>query len=340
MIESRSWSFGSAGQTLAASIGIAAVLIGAAPAMSAPDDSRPEPPEMVTDRPDATESAVVVPRGYYQFELGWTHSEYEDEGIKDVVDSFPELLVRIGLSRRVELRAGFDGYEWEEVGSSGTEIESREGITDTNLGVKVGLFEEKGALPQMAVLATLNFPTGAEEFTESRVLPELRMAFSNTLTERLSLGYNVGAFWFKEERADGTETTSSSAIWSVSLGVGITEWLSGYVEALGNPVLSALGSTSSAVDGGLTYLVRPNIQLDLAGGTGISGDAPDWFAGLGVSFRVPRLTSICALSSCAASCPAPPRRCVVAPRDRGMCTACTACRAWPAVPARTPPGRG
>jgi hypothetical protein len=264
------------------------MLIVAAPAVAAADDSRPEPPEMVTDRPDATESAVVVPRGYFQFELGWTHSESDSEGEEIAADSFPQLLARIGLSRRIELRLGFDGYEWEETDLSGDEIDSREGVKDTSIGVKVGLFEEKGARPQMALLGTLNFPTGAEEFTESRLLPELRMAFSNTLTERLSLGYNVGAFWFTEEEENGTERTSANAIWSVSLGIGITERLTGFVEALGNPVLSALGSSSAAVDGGLTYLVRPNVQLDLYGGSGLSGDAPDWFVGLGVSFRVPR----------------------------------------------------
>jgi hypothetical protein len=274
--------------TLVCALVVAPVLIVAAPAVSAADDSRPQPPEMVTDRPDATESAVVVPRGHFQFELGYSHSELDFEGILGSTDSFPEVLVRIGLSQSLELRAGFDGYGWDEESVSGTESASSEGVKDTSLGVKVGLFEEKGARPQMAVLATLNFPTGAEEFTESRLLPELRMAFANTLTERLSLGYNVGAFWFGEEQEDGTERTSASAIWSVSLGIGITERLGGFVEAFGNPVLSALGSSSAAVDGGLTYLVRPNVQLDLYGGSGVSGDAPDWFAGLGISFRVPR----------------------------------------------------
>jgi hypothetical protein len=55
-----------------------------------------------------------------------------------------------------------------------------------------------------------------------------------------------------------------------------------------SPVLSGLGSSSSSLDGGLTYRVRPNLQLDGFAGTGLSGDAPDWFAGLGISFRLPR----------------------------------------------------
>jgi hypothetical protein len=288
MTEPRSTTVTLVGQAFFASLGIAALLTVAAPSVWSADDSRPEPPEMVTDRPDATESAVVVPRGYFQFELGWSHAEFDDQGIEAVADSFPELLVRIGLSRRVELRLGFDGYEWEEARLFGSETERREGIKDTSLGVKVGLFEEKGARPQMAVMGTLNFPTGAEEFTDSRALPALRVAFSNTLTERLSLGYNVGALLLTEEEADGTKRTSANAIWSVSLGIGITERLSGFVEALGTPVLDALGSSRSAFDGGLVYLVRPNVQLDLFGGTAISGDGPDWFAGLGVSFRLPR----------------------------------------------------
>jgi hypothetical protein len=140
----------------------------------------------------------------------------------------------------------------------------------------------------MAFIGGVSIPSGAEELTDSRVVPGFAFAFAHTLTERLSLGYNLGAVWFTEEDADGEKRTSSVALWTVALGIGITEKLGAYVELYGNPVVSALESASSTFNGGFTYLIRRNVQLDISAGVGLSGGAPDWLAGLGVSFRLPR----------------------------------------------------
>ena len=43
-----------------------------------------------------------------------------------------------------------------------------------------------------------------------------------------------------------------------------------------------------AADAGLTLLVTPRLQLDLAAGAGLSAEAPDRFLTAGVSIRWPR----------------------------------------------------
>ena len=45
---------------------------------------------------------------------------------------------------------------------------------------------------------------------------------------------------------------------------------------------------SNLIDGGLTYKVYSNFQLDIAGGVGISEEAEDRFLGAGFSYRIPR----------------------------------------------------
>jgi hypothetical protein len=63
-------------------------------------------PEMVTDRPDFTESASVVPRGRVQLEAGYTYARDEDAGVL-AAHSYPEALARIGVvDDRLELRLG------------------------------------------------------------------------------------------------------------------------------------------------------------------------------------------------------------------------------------------
>ena len=42
------------------------------------------------------------------------------------------------------------------------------------------------------------------------------------------------------------------------------------------------------LDAGATFLMIPNVQLDASGGIGLNSAAEDWFAGVGLSVRVPR----------------------------------------------------
>ena len=65
-------------------------------------------PELVTDRPDQTESSVVVPPGYVQLETGWTFSHNKADGIRNETHEFPGTLLRIGVLDRVEFRLGPD----------------------------------------------------------------------------------------------------------------------------------------------------------------------------------------------------------------------------------------
>ena len=92
-------------------------------------------PEMITDRPDRTESSYVVPRGFWQFELGWGHGEasFGDEDL--MLDQVPETLVRFGLLDRLELRIGWNGIQSQKMGE-----DRMSGAGDTQLGVKIGLW--------------------------------------------------------------------------------------------------------------------------------------------------------------------------------------------------------
>ncbi len=239
-------------------------------------------PELITDRPDQTESSETVPRGMVQIETGYSHTEDDDAGFDVDVDSLPETLARIGLSDNVELRVGFDGYQWVDVGPLG----DVDGAADSSLGVKIGLVDENGCRPQIAVLGQVSLPTGSDAFTTDRADPAFRVTFANTLSETLSLGYNVGAAWATEEDGLGDRHTLSVVEWTVALGIAGGERLGFFVELFGEAGLSASGPPSHSFDGGATYLLRDNVQLDAAVGVGLSDAADDWFALVGVSFRL------------------------------------------------------
>jgi hypothetical protein len=252
--------------------------------------------ELVTDRPDQTESAVVVQPGHVQVETGATFTS--DDG--DTVE-YPTTLVRIGLDGRVELRLGLPGWTSELDGDSSP------AFGDAEVGAKVRLWNEHGLRPEAALLFGVSVPVGSDAVSTKNLDPAFRLSFAHTLSERVSLGYNVGVAWettedetaqglrikqlypqFQWEEKEADTDTLASFEYTAALGIGLTDRLSAFIEVFGDAPLNAHGDTAHSLDGGFTYLLRPNVQLDLSAGVGLNDAADDWFVGAGVSFRLPR----------------------------------------------------
>ena len=244
----------------------AAVLTGAVGASA-------QSPELVTDRPDQTESATVVPRGLLQVETGYLFTREGD------VDSHaaPGTLFRIGLGGRTELRLGHAGV-------MGTE--GRRGAGDSELGAKVNLIPQAaGWRPELAILGGLSLPTGHHVFSSGGADPSFLVAFAHELRPRLSLGYNAGAAWNSSpDRAD----RDASVVYSLALGIGLTDRLGAFIEVFGDRQVTGAVATAASADAGLTFLVTDILQLDVSVGRALRGPANDVFAGAGLSLRLPR----------------------------------------------------
>jgi len=252
-------------------------------------------PELVTDRPDQTESSVLVPPGFAQLESGWTFIREDEGGVRVDSHELPGTLVRIGLADELELRLGWAGYLSKEAREGGVEVDTQ-GAGDAEIGVKLRLWGP-GPYPQAgdelapssgALIAALSLPIGAEELTSDRFDPSFRFTASHSLATDLSLGYNLGMVWESRTDPRGERDTLSDYLYTVVLGfAGIAPRVSAFVELFGEIPASAPGGPRHSVDGGFTFLVRPNLQLDVSAGAGLSEDADDWFAGAGISLRLP-----------------------------------------------------
>ncbi len=243
-------------------------------------------PELITDRPDLTESSSTVPAGYVQIETGWIFTREDEEGVRQQVHELPGTLVRIGLVDWLELRTAWGGYIREDVRVGPLQMEAQ-GVGDAELGTKIRLLHEKGALPEVAFLVAGSLPVGSNAFSADRVDPSFRFSLSHTLSDRVGLGYNLGMVWESKVGETGKRTTLSNYLYTLALGVGLTEQLGAFVEVFGDISASATGKPAHSFDGGFTYLLRNNLQLDVAAGVGLSKEAPDWFVGVGVSVLLP-----------------------------------------------------
>ena len=253
---------------LAASLAL--VLLLTTNALTAQIDPPGEPSlELVTDRPDQTESSIVVPPGYFQLETGWSLTHQGQENTHE----FPATLLRIGIARLVELRVGLNGYVWEMVEPS----PQRENI---ELGAKIHLWQEGGWIPEAGLLFSVSVPRRADSV--------FRLALSHSLSERISFAYNLGAAWESELDGDQDMNRLSIIQYTATLGIDLNDRTGTFVEVFGDLPLSAGGGSEHLLDGGLTYLLRENLQVDASGGIGLSQDADDWVVGLGVTIRLPQ----------------------------------------------------
>ncbi|MFC1551580.1 transporter [Candidatus Latescibacterota bacterium] len=245
-----------------------AVLIAAAfiPSRALPQ----EMPEMVTDRPDQTESTNVVKPGYVQIETGLllTHAGGSD------VTEIPGSLARIGLIDKLEIRIGIDGWIADEAADK-TEF------GDSEISAKYFLAEENGWIPESAILAGVGIPTskGSEDPGYS-----VRYAGAYTLIGRLSAGFNVAGAWEKGAGQSGGEALNMSMMYSAVIGCGINDHAACFLEFFGESPVDAGGKPSNLIDGGFTYLVTDWFQFDAYGGIGMTDEAEDWFFGTGFSW--------------------------------------------------------
>lgn len=227
---------------------------------------------IVTDRPDFTESAVTVPGGRMQIEAGAT---YADEAGVDGL-SGGEVLLRGGLSERLELRVGIPSYL--------TASDDR-GFGDANLGAKVALFAPaegaSRAVPTVGLIVGSTLPTGTGGFQADGWQPEAKLLLAWTVTDRFAVASNLN--YARVSEAGGVRYGEPSA--SLSGAFAITDVVGSYVEAFGFAPDVAGAPRPTYLNGGLTWLLSPDFQLDARVGVGVA-DAPDSrFVGLGLSRR-------------------------------------------------------
>ncbi len=247
------------------------------------------PGPLITDRPDQTESAFSVPLGYVQFEAGWGFSHLESTGVQLLTHTVPQALARIGFGHGLEGRIGFAGWNRTETREAGGRTVFK-GLGDVDLGLKYQIAEALGIRPHIAFMGTVTLPTGGADFGGVRADPSVRLVFANDISERVGVGYNVGATWTSVPSADGAGATKTlvDALYTVAFGFALTDRVGAFAESFGSFAVSDGAASEHLLDGGFTIMLRDNLQLDMSAGVGLNGAADDWFVGAGLSVRLPK----------------------------------------------------
>jgi hypothetical protein len=233
----------------------------------AAEPAAPEP-ELATDRPDFTETSVVVPRGRLQLEAG---STYTRSKTGEHVWNLPETLLRLGVGPRWELRLEVPDYISARNGAD------LDGFSDIAIGAKYQL-RPSDARVTMALIPMLSLPTGKRDLTSHRVDPSLAFAWATDLSSSRSLAGLIGLAWPTE---DGSRnfTLTTTLSYGFSLGPRTAMFLEAFADFPDH------GADLPGLHTGVTHLLQPHLQLDMHGGVGLSGAGPDYFLGAGFGVR-------------------------------------------------------
>ena len=222
-----------------------------------------------TDRPDQTETPFTVPKNYFQMEIGCLLEQNKDDTKSITV---PTILTKFGLSDQFEVGI------ITEVATETINTETVTGLSPITFRIKETIAQEKGFRPTTSFIGYFTVPDFAsEKFKTTYYAPAFKFAMQHTLTDKISLSYNLGAAW------DG-ETAEPTFNYTLSTGYSISEELGAYIEIYG--FIPQKSISEHLFDCGLTYLLSSNILLDVSGGVGLTSKALKYFAGLGCSFRI------------------------------------------------------
>lgn len=233
-------------------------------------------PEIITDRPDQTESPFLVQKGYFQIETGFFQENLDLGLFSEETTGYNTTLLRIGLLENLEMRVGTD-YIKNKTEFLGSE-NSASGFVPLMVGAKVGIAEARGLFPEIGLLGHIFLPFAAhKDLRPATTGIDFRFAFTHQISENSDLSYNIGAEW----AGDSSEATY---IYTLAYGFDLLDNLGLFAELYGG--LPEDSRAQHHWDAGMAYKLRPNLQLDAYFGTGINAQQEVLY-GAGVSLRLP-----------------------------------------------------
>ncbi len=258
--------------TLLGALSIAPLSLDAARAGECPSPQS----EIATDRPDVTNSSLVVPTGSIQSENGLNTSGQSAGKGFDGSDS----RLRFGIAPCLEVLVDMPSYFGRLSGSVDT------GLTNLTPAVKW----QVSALPEpanLSVVVGVGLPTGTPAITGDGLQPYLQFPWSY----ELGGGWGVSGMFtsfFRPSDLSNRQTTEATFV----IERKVSERMALFAEYVGDYPSRGASTTLLNVGGG--YLLNRTEQFDFHLAFGLNRNSPSYIVGLGYSWRLDHILSAAA----------------------------------------------
>lgn len=219
------------------------------------------------DRPSFSGSSHIVPSGHLQLEGGAGRVRFGSGSSDDV----GELLVRAGISDRIEIRAVLPSYDLAR--TPGVRLS---GASDASIEAKALL--KAGGRSAFGVLVSAELPTGSRSVSEHRLQPGATFIWDLNISKSLSLTTNTT---YSRATSSGERYNYRSGVSTLNLALPANVGVFAEFYAFNAPG----APTQKYTAGGATWTIRKRTAIDISGGLGLSNDAhgPDRYCSIGVS---------------------------------------------------------
>ncbi|MBR0873584.1 transporter [Bradyrhizobium tropiciagri] len=224
--------------------------------------------DIATDRPDVTNSSIVVPVGSLQNENGVNLTGRDGGRSIDGSNS----RWRLGIAPCLEILIDLPSH----VGN--VKSPGASGFSDVAPAIKWQMSPVPGKI-DLAVTAGVALPTGAVAIAGRGAQPYIQLPWSWELHD----GWGVSGMFtefFRPDELEGRHISEATFVIEKKL----TERVSVFTEYVGDYPDGAR-PTQSINSGGL-YRITPTQQVDFHVAFGLNRNSPDYVVGIGYSFRV------------------------------------------------------
>jgi len=221
---------------------------------------------IASDRPGIGSGSFVLNPGTLQLEAG---AGFAESGSVNRF-SLGQLLFRTGVVNGLELQGQFNSLVFDRGGEA-----DRDGFQDLGLGAKLRLIPDGPGGMSLSLQGLVSFPTGSGFASSGEVVPAVALLADVPVAPNVGLSGNV-AFggWLADAEDLVTLTLTPSVALPTSKPMGIFLGYAGFFAASQN---------QHFLEGGVTWLPTPDLQLDANGG--LDPDSGDYFMGIGVATR-------------------------------------------------------
>jgi hypothetical protein len=223
--------------------------------------------EIATDRPDVTNSSLVVPMGSLQSENGVNFSARDGGRTIDGTNS----RWRLGVAPCLELLVDLPTY-FANINAPGMS-----GFSDVAPAIKWQISPIPGKV-DLSLVSGMALPTGAVDIAGRGLQPYLQMPWSWELHDGWGLSGMLTEFFRPSELTTKRVTETTFVIEKK-----VSERASLFVEYVGDYPENA--GPSQLLNSGGSYRLSPTQQVDFRVAFGLNHNAPSYIVGVGYSFR-------------------------------------------------------
>ena len=225
-----------------------------------------------TDRPGQAIGTTGVGKSVVQVQTGLNTNWININDNYKSRTLLSNTVVRFGLLEWLELNGAFNWQDDKvEMGAESTNVS---GVSSTEIGTRMNILGNKGAVPAIGFQASLLLKAQSADYKRDKLGSKFMVTTGNSINDWLSVATNLGITW------DGNGNDPQS-LYVLNFGFAITDKIGAIAEVYGS-----FNEFDANYDAGISYLVSNNVLLDLTAGWQGDSDVSNWFIDAGISFRL------------------------------------------------------